>query len=166
MKLLLFSDNHRDRESVKEALSQNPGLDHYISLGDSEMREQELTELGIYGVKGNYPFEPNFPKELTFVFEGWKVFLTHGHLFSVKLGLSRLLNQAAYNNIEIAAFGHTHRYMIKEINDVLFINPGSLSKNKMYAKASYALLDIQPESVIVMIKDLDGNVLEQYTKTR
>ncbi len=39
MKLLLFSDNHRDKESVKKIIKQNRGLEHYISLGDSEMRE-------------------------------------------------------------------------------------------------------------------------------
>ncbi len=166
MKLLLFSDNHRDRESVKKMLSQYSQVDRVISLGDSEMREVELTELGIFGVKGNYPFEPNFPNDLTFVFEGWKFFFTHGHHYSVKMGLTRLLNHVIYNEIDVVCFGHTHQFLVREFDGTLAINPGSLSSHKLFAKASYAILDIEPKTLIVMIKDLEGNILEQYTMTR
>ena len=166
MNLLLFSDNHRDREAVDLILKANPNCDHYISLGDSEMREHELTERNIFGVKGNYPFEPKFPYDLTFFFEGVKVFLTHGHHYSVKLGLSKLLNKAVYNDIEIVCFGHTHRAMIKDINGILFINPGALSQNKIFSEPTYAILDITNQKIQVVIKSITGEVLEQYQKKR
>ncbi len=166
MKLLLFSDNHRDREAVKIIIGQNPGLTHYISLGDSEMREQELIELGVYGVKGNYPFEPKFPESLTMDFFGLKVYLTHGHLNSVKLGLTSLLNHCLYNDVNIACFGHTHRWMLKEIDGILFINPGSLSRTRMLSEATYALLEINDESITAQIKSLTGDIIEEYNKKR
>ncbi len=166
MKLLLFSDNHRDRQSVKDVVKLYPNLDRYISLGDSEMRESELTELNVFGVKGNYPYEPKFPKELTLVLEGAKVFLTHGHLFSVKMGLKRLLNYGLYNDVDIICFGHTHRPLIKEIQGVVFINPGSLCSRKLHNKSSYALLEITKNNINVEIKTLEGKVLLKYTKQR
>ncbi len=166
MKLLIFSDNHRDKESVIKILKQNPGLEHYISLGDSEMKEYELTKLGIYGVKGNNPFDPKFPLKLTLIFDGLKLFLTHGHLYSVKMGLSRLLNYGNYNNIDIICFGHTHQYLIKDIDNILFINPGSLSKRRIFSKSSYALLEINSEFIYVKILNIKGEILLEYTKPR
>lgn len=166
MKFLLFSDNHRDRDIVKTVIEKHPNMDHYISLGDSEMREHELTELGVYGVRGNYPFEPKFPNELMFEFMGLKMYLTHGHHHSVKLGLSRLLNYGAYNDINIICFGHTHKYLIKDIDDILFINPGALSRRKMYAKASYALLEITEKEIHVIIQNIEDEILMEYHKER
>lgn len=166
MRLLLFSDNHRDKESVKQMIKKNNNIDHIISLGDSEMKEHELTSQNIYGVKGNYPFEPNFPKDLTFEYFGIKVYYTHGHHYSVKLGLSRLLNYAYYNNINIVCYGHTHVAALKEINDILFINPGSLSKNRMSDYNSYAILEITEEIINVDIVTLSGENLFNYTKQR
>lgn len=166
MKLLLFSDNHRDRDSVKEMIALNKDVDQIISLGDSEMRQNELTELNIFGVKGNYPFEPKFPLDLTFEYEGIRVYYTHGHQYSVKLGLSRLLNYAVYNNINIVCFGHTHRAVLKEINDVIFINPGALSKNKMFTNNSYAILKITTKLIDITIKTLSGENVYRLTKHR
>lgn len=166
MRLLVFSDNHRDKDAVRLMIAQNPGLIHMISLGDSEMREKDLTEMNIYGVKGNYPFEPKFPTELTLEFEGVRVYFTHGHLYGVKMGLSRLLNHALYNEIQMVCFGHTHRAMVRDIQGVIFVNPGSLSRTKLFAKASYALIDIEPKSIQVVIQTLDGDVLETYQKKR
>lgn len=166
MELLIFSDNHRDYHAVDEMLQKHPNVDHIISLGDSEMREFELTERNIYGVKGNYPFEPKFPRDLTMVFEGVKVYLTHGHLYSVKMGLSRLLNHGLYNDIDIICYGHTHRFQLAELQGIVFVNPGSLSRSRMFAKASYARMIIDARSIHIIIQTLDGEILEEYTKKR
>jgi putative phosphoesterase len=94
------------------------------------------------------------------------MFITHGHHFSVKLGLTKLLNHALYNDVNIVCFGHTHRPLIKEIKDVLFINPGSLSRNKFGAQNSYCLLEITKSKIDIVIKSLSGNTLMEYTKER
>ena len=166
MKLLLFSDNHRDRDSVQKMIAKHKDIDQIISLGDSEMKEHELTQLNIYGVRGNYPFEPKFPKDLTFEYAGLKVYYTHGHYYSVKLGLSRLLNYAYYNQINIVCYGHTHRASLKEINDIIFINPGSLSKSKMHDSNSYAILEITEKIIHIEILTLKGKHLFKLTKQR
>jgi putative phosphoesterase len=166
MKLLIFSDNHRDKQSVEKMISLHKDADRIISLGDSEMREHELTNLNVFGVKGNYPFEPKFPNDLIFVFHELKVYFTHGHLYSVKLGLNRLLNYAYYNEINIVCFGHTHTPYLKELNDILFLNPGSLSSFKMHEKNSYAILEIDETSIRCQIKTLKGEIIKEYSKNR
>lgn len=166
MKLLLFSDNHRDRTSVKQIIRKHPKADLIISLGDSEMRLTELQELNVQGVKGNYPFEPDLPKELNYEFHGLKLYMTHGHHFSVKMGLTRLLNYASYNQINIVCFGHTHRPLIKELNDILFINPGSSSRSKMQKDCSYAVLEIDDVVIKATIKTLSGKILYDFMKNR
>lgn len=166
MKIILFSDNHRDREAVRALIKKHPDMDHYISLGDSEMKEHELTELNIFGVVGNYPFEPKFPPSLTLVFEDLKVFLTHGHHFSVKMGLSRLINHGKYHDIDIICFGHTHTPLIKEIDGLLLINPGALSKVRTMKRYSYAILTLNQEMIDVLILDLDGKTIDHYQRKR
>ena len=86
MKLLIFSDNHREKTALESILLLHKDSERFISLGDSEMSETELSNLNVFGVKGNYPFEPKFPDELTFEFDGWRFFLTHGHKYNVKNG--------------------------------------------------------------------------------
>ena len=58
MRILIFSDNHGDNENIARIINKNQPLDRIVSLGDSEMREEELSQMGIIGVKGNFPFEP------------------------------------------------------------------------------------------------------------
>jgi len=166
MKLLLFSDNHRDKESLEKMIQKHPNIERIISLGDSEMKEHELTNLNVFGVRGNYPTDPRFPKELTLVFEGVKFFLTHGHHYSVKLGLRRLLNHAIYNNIDIACFGHTHRPLLRETKGVILLNPGSLSSYRSGTQNSYAIVDITNKQIEVIITTLNGEILSKYTKKR
>lgn len=167
MKILLFSDNHGDREAVKTLVNKHPKVDYIISLGDSEMRESELTELNIFGVKGNYPFEPKFPKELSLVFEGVKVYFTHGHNHSVKLGYKRILNHAIYNHYEVVCFGHTHHPLLLDTEGIILINPGSLSSSRSYGQQTYAILEITDKEINIYIRSLKHyKILYNLTKIR
>ncbi|MFA7075915.1 MAG: YfcE family phosphodiesterase, partial [Candidatus Izemoplasmatales bacterium] len=122
MRILIFSDNHGERYNIDRIIKQWIPLDRIISLGDSEMSENELSNLEIIGVKGNYPFEPKFPTELNFNFEGVNCFFTHGHHYHVKSGVSSLLQKAYLNKYDIVGFGHTHRVFLEEISGIIMIN--------------------------------------------
>lgn len=167
MKLILFSDNHRNRESVDQILKRHPDADRFISLGDSEMRESELNERNIIGVKGNYPFEPDFPDSLLFVFDDWKIYFTHGHRLGVKMGLSRLYELARDQDIQVVCFGHTHRAILEEIDDIVFLNPGSLTFPKGFAGSSYAIIYTSIKEIRFEIHDIvDDKILYQLKKRR
>ncbi|MDD3122541.1 MAG: YfcE family phosphodiesterase [Candidatus Izemoplasmatales bacterium] len=157
MKIILFSDNHRDKEAVLELIKMYPSADRYISLGDSEMTESELSMLNIYGVKGNYPFEPKFPDDLSFTFDDWDFFFTHGHKYGVKNGLSRLYEVSKSLNSEIVCFGHTHVAFLEEMDDIIFLNPGSLTFPKRFEPTSFAYIETSPNLIDIKILDLKTN---------
>jgi hypothetical protein len=154
MKIILFSDNHRDKEAVLEVLKLFPDADRYISLGDSEMSESELSMLNIFGVKGNYPFEPKFPDDLSFTFDDWNFFLTHGHKYGVKNGLSRLYEVSKSLNSDVVCFGHTHLAYLEEIDNTIFVNPGSLTFPKGYEPTSFAFIETSLIFIDIRIIDL------------
>jgi len=155
MKIVLFSDNHRDRLAVERIVIANPDAERFVSLGDSEMREDELSALGVYGVKGNYPFEPDFPEEMTTSFAGWKTLLCHGHRYGVKNGPYWLLERARAEDCEIACFGHTHAPLLEDRDGILLVNPGSAAKPRYGARATYALLEATETTLTATIRDVD-----------
>ncbi len=157
MRIVVFSDNHRDREVVERILLLNPGADRILSLGDSEMTEGELSRLGVYGVKGNYPFEPDFPDELTTVFEGWKTFVTHGHRYGVKNGLYWLSERARAEACDLVLFGHTHAPLLEERDGIIFLNPGSAARPRIGGKGTYAVIEATEAELAIAILDLDAD---------
>jgi len=166
MRILLFSDNHGEKENILRIIKQCEPLDRIISLGDSEMREKDLSDLGIFGVKGNYPFEPKFPYELNFYFEGVNCYFTHGHLYHVKSGTTKLLQKAYQDKYEVVAYGHTHKAFLEEIAGIIMINPGALSTWRSNDNPTYALLEITEELIRVTIYNIYRNVIKTLVKKR
>ncbi len=166
MRILIFSDNHGDIDSVKKIISKNKNAERVISLGDSQMKEIELNHLNIIGVKGNYLFEPPFPYELTFEFEGMNFLFTHGHLQGVKMGLTRLYNKAISKNIDIVCFGHTHQPFLSKIDSLIMLNPGSLSDRRSINFPTYATVDIDEKLLEINILTLDGEKIQSFKSKR
>ena len=159
MLLIVFSDNHRDRISVEWIKNENPNADRIISLGDSEMKEHELSSMGIIGVKGNYPFEPDFPYELVFEFDDWRFWFTHGHKFFVKSGLRTLLESAQSRRCDVVVFGHTHQAHVTREEGIIFINPGSSSLPRSTRPKTYAVIHTQLASLSVELREVFTNKL-------
>ncbi|MDD3126481.1 MAG: metallophosphoesterase [Candidatus Izemoplasmatales bacterium] len=165
MKLLVFSDNHKDIASIDRLIAANLDADRIISLGDSEMAEAALSSRGIFGVRGNYPWEPNFPDELIFVFAGHRTLITHGHHYYVKTGLYSLTQKALDTDCDLVLFGHTHQYAIVEQANIILLNPGSTMYPKSGGKRTYAVVLITEERIVCNIFDLDSNLaLLTYVK--
>lgn len=167
MKLIVFSDNHRNEEIVKDIIHNNPNCDRYISLGDSEMSEEALTSLGVFGVRGNYPFEPKYPYELIFEFEGVKTLLTHGHKYNVKSGLYSLFSYAKTNNCKLVLYGHTHQFKIDEIDNIIMVNPGSANYPKGFQDPTFAKIELNEISISInIVNAITQKVILNYTKKR
>ncbi len=152
-RILIFSDNHRDRKILNMILSFPPKPDFLFSLGDSEMPEHELSNLGIVGVRGNYPFEPDYPADLVLCFSGIRFLFTHGHNYHVKTGTGILLEKAISEDINVVFYGHTHLAKIEYRDDVLLVNPGALAYAKGPYGKTYALAELDEGRINVMIKN-------------
>jgi len=160
MKILIFSDNHGEKDNVERIIKKHQDVERFFSLGDSEMKEIELSSLGVVGVKGNYPYEPKFPYELKFAFFGVKVLLTHGHLHHVKSGFTNLIQHAKAEEVDIVCFGHTHRSYLEQVQNLIILNPGSLSKWRSNENPTYAIMEINDSLISIRILNIYDNVIK------
>ncbi len=154
MKLVIFSDNHRDIDVVRWIVQHNQNADRIISLGDSELKEHELSNLGVFGVRGNYPFEPDFPYDLIMEFEDIRFLMTHGHKHFVKSGLYNITCALESNKCDVALFGHTHQALIKKEENYYFLNPGSTTHPKMGLEKSYMIIHIDHRYLDIELREV------------
>lgn len=144
MKVLLIGDNHGEQGVVDNVYSQSSG-DINIHLGDSEFNYDD-TELGhFFRVQGNCDIDQRFPVEE--YDKTSNVFLTHGHLYDVKLKRNQLAKRAEEYGAKYAVYGHTHIAYAEKVDGVYCINPGSISLPKGEWESSYAILDTDEDIV-------------------
>ncbi len=129
MKILIFSDSHRNvRAMVNIVENENP--DYIIHLGDLETDAHEIAQryprIPVCSVAGNCDLWPRGKTRLLFELYGKKFFITHGHMYNVKLGLDGIRNTALTAGADICLFGHTHIPHYEETAGMLLINPGSV----------------------------------------
>ena len=145
MKLIIFSDTHLDTKRMKYAVEQvNP--DVIIHLGDniddtSKIREM-LPDTPFYLVKGNVDVQTAGDTEKFITVDNVRIFLTHGHEYHVKEGLSRLQKKAIELEADIMLFGHTHGAAIVEEQGITLMNPGQMQYHKERQRASYGIVTI------------------------
>ncbi len=143
MKLVVFSDVHRKKHLLERVLNFNLDSDYYISLGDSELPLSYLQSKNIIMVKGNYPMDGGIHYEQVLRIEEFKIFITHGHKYDVRRGTHKLEEEAMINDYNICMFGHTHIAYAKEIDNVYYFNPGSVSRSRSYVPNSYMILHLE-----------------------
>lgn len=77
------------------------------------------------------------------------IMFTHGHKFNI---------ENPNKQADILFFGHFHTGYIKENNNKIFINVGSISLPKNNTPNSYATLD----EIGINLKTLDGKIINSY----
>lgn len=151
-RIMIVSDTHRYHENLKKALKIEGPIDMLIHLGDSEGEEdyiRELADCKVEMVSGNNDYFSELDREIVLDIENYRVLLTHGHYYYVSVGLNFIKEEAIQRNFDIVMFGHTHRPIIDMSEDVILINPGSISYPRQH--------DRKP-SYIIMNFDSDQNV--------
>lgn len=145
MKVLIVSDSHRDNSNIEKILKKVKPIDMLIHCGDAEGAEryiQQLAECPIYVVAGNNDFFSTLQKELVFNIDKYKVFLTHGHYYYVSMGTERLVEEAKLRGVDIVMYGHTHKPLIDIRDDIVIINPGSISYPRQEGrKPTYIIME-------------------------
>lgn len=146
MKIGIISDTHRCMKSIDKAIPYLKKCDLIIHAGDY-IDDAEyihyLTDVNIKCVKGNcdaYNIDENY--ELTFLANNKKFFVCHGHYHNVKMDINSLYRFAKDNDIDFVVFGHTHVPTYKTIDNIIFINPGSLTYPRGGSDKSFGILTI------------------------
>lgn len=129
MRILVFSDSHGDFTRMDKAVRMHKSAEVIIFCGDGENDieyiKRKYPDKMYICVRGNNDWASSFNSTETVVLENKRIFITHGHRYSVKAGLYTLVCAAREQKADIVVFGHTH-VPCTEYDDGLYIlNPGS-----------------------------------------
>ena len=154
MKILVMSDSHGAKNSILQAIEKE-SPDYILHLGDCDSDCSVITSMypniPLRAVKGNSdPFSSRAETE-GFMLEGKHFLMTHGHLFSVKSTLTRLMKYAHEQDADIVLYGHTHIPHKEKYKDTLIVNPGSIGYG---IPKKYAIIEINDGNVICEHKRL------------
>jgi len=156
MRILVISDTHGDTNKAEEAIRSNKEVSLIIHLGDYYRDAQKLSgmfpNIPVEYIYGNSDFMiENVPAEKLLEVCGKKIFITHGHRYSVKWDYGRLYKKAEELKADMILFGHTHVPEIIEKGDVFLLNPGSTSDPRDESDESYAIIDIDGDKIVPRI---------------
>lgn len=175
MKILIISDIHGSSyyaEKIKE-IDEREKPDQIILLGDLYYHgprndlTQEYNPMKVAGilndfegklrtVRGNCDAEVDemisnfkFEQHIEMQVNGKNVFFTHGHVYNME--------NVPDKDIDIMFYGHYHTGFIKEENEIIFANPGSISLPKNNTEHSYIIFDEDK----ITLKNVDGEIIQE-----
>ena len=151
MKVLIVSDTHKKNDTYLNLLKlHNP--DMVIHCGDAEGAEYLLTEAAdcpVHIVLGNNDFFSSLPRELELEIGKYKVWVTHGHNYYVSMGNETIKREAVARGMDIVCYGHTHRPVVDRDDDIIAVNPGSLSYPRQEnRRPSYVIMEIDKKEEV------------------
>lgn len=151
----VISDTHIPTRSVeipKKVFEVFKNVDLILHAGDIESVSvlKELEEIApIKAVNGNCDFNLSFNEYEIITVENIKIGLTHGTVYP-KGDEQQLYYKAKELNVDILISGHTHQAMIKQVKDVLLLNPGSPTQPRL-SDPTVMLLEIKDSKVDAQI---------------
>ena len=152
MKILVISDTHGDIENAEKLIRRSNGINLIIHLGDYFRDAQRLSdmfpEIPFEYIYGNSDFMiGDIPAEKSLEYCGKKIFITHGHRYSVKWDYDKLSKKAEEMNVDLLLFGHTHVADLIKNGKYYLVNPGSISDPRDDTNESYAIIEIEEDKV-------------------
>lgn len=155
MRIVVVSDTHRSISGFLDKVKTMPKPDLIIHLGDytsdGEKIEKELG-VNVVQVKGNCDMGFSYKDEELIQIRGKKIFLTHGHKYSVKMNSDSLYYKALELGADIVLYGHTHVAEIIREEKIIIMNPGSPSSPRgMELNLTFGLIEITDELKVSII---------------
>lgn len=152
-----MSDSHGNKFNVADAVKAQKEADAVIFLGDGEddINDTDLAfrNKKLLRVQGNCDFSSLLPYEETVVFDNVKIFITHGHMQEVKLGMEKLEAIAKNRGVQIALYGHTHNPRVDYIDGIYYMNPGTIG-GRFLSDVTYGVIDITKAGIVCNIVKL------------
>lgn len=151
MKVLIVSDTHRNEDNLIAALENEDNLDLLIHCGDVEGAEDEIEHYAgcrTVFVAGNNDFFSRLPREAELQVDEHKVWVTHGHNYYVNTNPEYIRKEARARGMDIVVYGHTHRPVIEKTDNLIVINPGSLTYPRQEGRRpSYVVLELTGHNI-------------------
>ena len=161
MKLLVMSDSHKNLSFMQYALA-NTEHDAIIHLGDhigdAKKLSQEHPDTSFYMVMGNCDYQKEGENELFITLEDKNILITHGHLYDVKNGFTRLVERSRILRADLVLYGHTHKASLRYEYDCRFMCPGQIQRNDIIGKASYGIVTIENGQIGCELMDIPESI--------
>ena len=95
------------------------------------------------------------------------IYMTHGHLFNVNMGLTYLSLAAKEKNASLCFYGHTHKLAAEMVDGILYLNPGSISqpRGKYSHLKTYAIVETSEKEIEVAFYTQNHEKLSDLTFT-
>jgi putative phosphoesterase len=155
MRILVISDSHGNWQQAIRAWEQAAQPETIIHLGDGCRDTDHLSLISgreVIRVAGNCDIGLVEARELLIEVGNKMLLLTHGDIYGVKSGLSRLEQRGKEVGADIVLFGHTHHATIVTLSGMLIINPGTLMPSGSHA--TFAVLELTDSGVSARLYDV------------
>lgn len=146
MRILIVSDSHGRNNHLNTVLDRVGDIDLFLHLGDLEGSEhfiQTFVNCRVEMISGNNDYFTDIPREKIITIGKYSVFMTHGHRYSVYYDTDTLKEAARERKVDIVMYGHTHIPSIDMSDDIIAINPGSITQPRQPGRRpSFILMEI------------------------
>ena len=142
MKLAILSDTHGLlRPQVVEHLKTADAILHGGDINKPAIVEQLQQYAPLYIVRGNNDKEwaEDIPHDLIVTLEGVTIFMVH----------NKKEVPADLSGVDVVVFGHSHKYVQEEKDDLLWLNPGSCGPRRFHQEITMMMVKIEDGTIQV-----------------
>ncbi|MGG4267483.1 metallophosphoesterase family protein [Peribacillus simplex] len=166
MKVLIMSDSHGLTHEISMIIDRHKQeVAAMIHCGDSELERNDPHMSDFLAVRGNCDYDSAYPTDIVENIAGKCFFITHGHLYNIKMTLMNLSYKSEEAKADIICFGHSHAAGSELIDGKLFINPGSIRQPRGRKEKTYAILEMGTGQLEITYYDLEGKTVEELGST-
>ncbi len=164
MKILIMSDTHGLTKEINEIKNRKKTQQpkKHKQCRHTHQPTDAILKKNIEVVKGNCDCDSNYLDEkIIELTPGISCYVTHGHLYDVKRSLEKLSYRAEELVVNFCFFGHTHIAGVTKINNVIYINPGSIKYPKGSDEKTYALLELTEQTYQLTFYNDKGLIVDK-----
>ncbi|MFC0557848.1 metallophosphoesterase family protein [Halalkalibacter alkalisediminis] len=165
MRALIISDSHGWSKELQIVLDRHRNeVDALFHCGDSELTADDPVINGVKVVSGNCDFGTDFPDDVIEQIKGVTIYVTHGHLYNVKMTHVPLSYRAEEKQAQIACFGHSHVATTFQENGVVYINPGSIRLPREHKDGTYCICEYSDSTIEVTFYNYEGKKVTELSR--
>lgn len=149
----LISDTHGlVRPGVHEALQGVELILHAGDVGGSPILDELSLIAPVRAVFGNTdpPGDPSLAERIDLEVDGVRIHVSHGH----EVGSPTPPKLAERYDADVVVYGHTHKQLMTNIGQQLFVNPGAAGPRRFSLLPSVARMAIKDQKVEIEILEL------------
>ncbi len=165
MRVLVVSDSHGDREILVELVERyKDKVDQLFHCGDSELEATDSVWDSMMTVRGNMDFTDEYALTQVADVQNERIFMAHGHRLDVNYNMQELVYAAKEVNAAYAFYGHTHIAKVEIIDNIVVVNPGSISEPRgHYPVPTYAIVESNEHQIGVTYFNRAHRAIEELS---